>query len=56
MPYPVPAGDAIHVLESISTFAGVEPATLAGLARAAVCRRYQPGEIVFLEGDPCAGL
>jgi len=37
-------------------FAGLAEGELAFLAKRAVPRRYTPGEIVFGEGEPCAGL
>jgi len=37
-------------------FASLSEETLAALAQAATPRRYARGQIVFLEGEPCAGL
>lgn len=44
------------VLSAVPYFAALDSATLEVMARAAVRREYEPGEVVFLEGDPCAGL
>ncbi len=56
MPDTSAARDTLQVLAAIPSFAGVEAETLAALARAASRRSYEPGEIVFLEGEPCGGL
>lgn len=49
-----PFGD--HPLASVPYFGRLSPETLEAIARGAVPRRYAPGEVVFLEGEPCAGL
>jgi CRP/FNR family cyclic AMP-dependent transcriptional regulator len=56
MPDSSPANDALSMLAAMPTFSAVEEDTLAALARAASRHSYGPGEIVFLEGEPCAGL
>jgi CRP/FNR family transcriptional regulator len=52
--------DAIHgaarVLSAVPYFAGLDATALETVARAAIRRDYDPGQVVFLEGDPCAGL
>ena len=52
----VPAGAAAKVLKSVPYFAELDETTLAALARAAVSRSFSAGQVVFLEGEPCAGL
>jgi CRP/FNR family transcriptional regulator len=37
-------------------FAELDLATLEAVARAAIRREYESGQVVFLEGEPCAGL
>jgi CRP-like cAMP-binding protein len=37
-------------------FAGLDQATMEAIVAAAIRRSYERDEIVFLEGDPCAGL
>ena len=44
------------LLAAIPTFAGLDATTLEAVAQVAILRRYGAGEIVFLEGEPCAGL
>jgi CRP-like cAMP-binding protein len=48
--------DAISVLSAVPYFAEAEATTLLGVAQAAICRHYEGGEMVFLEGERCAGL
>lgn len=43
-------------LRRIPYFAHVADAQLALLAQHAICRTFAPGESIFLEGDPSAGL
>lgn len=45
-----------ELLRSISYFSGLDEATLGALARVAVRRRYEAGQMIFVEGEPCAGL
>lgn len=47
---------AIEALGKVPYFQGLSPGTLQAIARSAFGRRYEADEIVFLEGDPCAGL
>ena len=46
----------LELLRSISYFSGLDEATLNALARVAVRRRYDAGQMIFVEGEPCAGL
>ena len=48
--------EAKVALAAVSLFAGLESQDLARVARVAVRRRYEAGEAVFLEGEPCTGL
>ncbi len=50
------AQDRNVTLAQVPIFAGLSPAELAFLTLHAVVRHYGPGEMVFSEGDPCAGL
>ena len=45
-----------ELLRSIPYFASLDEDTLASIAATAVRRAYAPDEIIFLEGEPCAGL
>lgn len=47
---------AIKALTAIPYFAKLDPQVLHMIARAAARRAYEPSEVVFLEGEPCAGL
>jgi CRP-like cAMP-binding protein len=44
------------LLRQVPFFAGLSDDVLAALAAATVERRYARGQVLFLEGDPCAGL
>ncbi len=46
----------IQQLKTHSFFVGLPPATLQELAQTAVHRTYNPGEIIFLEGEQATGL
>lgn len=46
----------LQLLRSISYLSGLDEATLKALARVAVRRRYDAGQMIFVEGEPCAGL
>ncbi len=56
MPPPGEPHDAARVLRAVPAFAGLEPSTLEFVARKAIPRHYAAGEVLFLEGEPCAGL
>ena len=51
-----PHPDAIRFLSSHPAFAGVEKATVRTLASRCRAKSGQPGETLFLEGDPCRDL
>jgi CRP-like cAMP-binding protein len=44
------------VLEHIPLFASLSPSEIDALAARAVEKRFAPGQILFGEGEPCAGL
>jgi CRP/FNR family transcriptional regulator len=46
----------MQALSAVPYFTELDEVVLQGLARAAIQRRYSSGEMVFLEGEPCAGL
>ncbi len=48
--------DVNRVLRAVTSFTGLEPETLEFVAREAMPRPYAAGEVLFLEGEPCAGL
>ena len=48
--------EAAKRLAAVHYFATLDAAALDLAARAVVRRAYDPGEVVFLEGEPCAGL
>jgi CRP/FNR family transcriptional regulator len=48
--------EAMEALSSVSYFSGLEGPALRSVAHAAVRRDYQPDQIVFVEGETCAGL
>ena len=48
--------ERVSLLRSIPYFASLDEQTLASIAAAVMHRAYAPGEVIFLEGDPCAGL
>ncbi len=45
-----------RTLAKVPVFAGLTESELSFLAQRAVPRHYAPGEVVFAEGEPCAGL
>jgi CRP/FNR family transcriptional regulator, cyclic AMP receptor protein len=48
--------DHAKTLAKVQIFSGLTESELAFLAQHAVPRRFSPGETVFSEGEPCAGL
>jgi len=44
------------LLRSIPYFASLDEDALASIAALAARRTYSPDEVIFLEGEPCAGL
>jgi CRP/FNR family transcriptional regulator len=53
---PESSTDFRRTLAQVSIFSGLTDAELQFLAERAVPRRFAPGEMVFAEGEPCAGL
>lgn len=47
---------AVKVLSAVPYFAELDPLALEAIARAAIRREYEVDQVVFLEGDPSAGL
>lgn len=47
---------SIELVRSAPYFAHLDETALRAVAEGAIRRRYGEGEIIFLEGDPCAGL
>jgi CRP/FNR family cyclic AMP-dependent transcriptional regulator len=48
--------ETAELLSSIPYFAYLDEAALQAVAQAVLKRQYSKDEIIFLEGDPCAGL
>jgi CRP-like cAMP-binding protein len=44
------------IISSVPYFAGLDPDTLHDVQQAAIPRRYDPGQLVILEGEPSAGI
>ena len=53
---PVTPGESGRTLAKVAIFSGLTESELSFLAQRAVPRHYAPGEVVFAEGEPCAGL
>jgi CRP/FNR family transcriptional regulator len=53
---PDPLADYRETLAKVPIFSSLSPEGLGFLAQRAVPRHCSPGEIVFGEGEPCAGL
>ena len=54
---PMPSSENTRqVLAKVPIFSGLAPAEMDFLAKHAVSRAYDPGQIIFTEGDACAGL
>jgi CRP/FNR family transcriptional regulator len=51
-----PSSPTLDLLRRVPYFGGLPDEALAALARAAGSRRYSRGQVIFLEGEPCAGL
>jgi CRP/FNR family transcriptional regulator len=47
---------ATEILRRVQIFADLSETEIRFLAERSVPRNYQPGELLFHEGDPCAGL
>lgn len=48
--------DFSAILSRVPIFAELTPSQLSFLTQRIVVKQYAPGELVFAEGDPCAGL
>src|SRR3954470_11266425 len=48
--------DSSAILARVPVFAELTPAQLTFVTQRIVVKTYEPGEVVFAEGDPCAGL
>ena len=48
--------EAAQVFASVPAFVGCDAATLTAITQAAVQQHYDANQVVFLEGDPSAGL
>lgn len=48
--------EAAKVFASVPAFVGCDAATLTAITQAAVQKHYDANQVVFLEGDPSAGL
>ena len=48
--------ERITLLRALPYFASLDEDTLVTVAATAVHRTYAPDEVIFLEGEPCAGL
>jgi CRP-like cAMP-binding protein len=46
----------VEVLKNNGYFSGLEKKILEDLAQGTSLRRYERGEIIFWEGEPCSGL
>jgi CRP/FNR family transcriptional regulator len=56
-PEPSPSiRNRIELLRSLPYFRPLDEDTLASIAPLAVRRTYEPDAVIFLEGEPCAGL
>lgn len=51
-----PGPNYLEVLAKVPIFAGLTTADVRFLAQRAVAHTYSPGEMIFGEGEPCAGL
>lgn len=52
----MPSASTLQILKTTQLFAALDDAEFNSLAARAGARSYSPGEILFTEGDPCAGL
>jgi len=48
--------DYARTLARVQIFSGLTEAELNHLVKCVTPRRYSPGELIFCEGEPCAGL
>lgn len=47
---------AVDVLSKIPSFVVLDAITIEAIAQGALQRSYDVGQVVFIEGEPCAGL
>ena len=48
--------DAARLLKAVPYFSGMDAADLKLVAQSAIRRAYKAGQVILLEGEPCAGL
>ena len=48
--------DSSRILQQVSYFSNLDPATLKSVSQEAIPRTYDPDQVVFIEGEPCPGL
>lgn len=53
---PLAEQSALRALHQVPLFSGLTSEELGFLVQRAIVRQYQPGEVIFQEGDPCHGL
>lgn len=46
----------LHLIRSVPYFTGLDDESLDTIGRNLMHRNYSPDEVVFVEGEPCAGL
>jgi len=51
-----PASHALEILRRVQIFGGLTETELQFLAERAAPRNYRKGGLLFMEGNPCAGL
>lgn len=56
MPEETSARSAVKVLSAVPYLASLDTVTLDTIARTAIRRIYEPGQVIFMEGESCAGL
>lgn len=47
---------AAQALRAVPYFGRLDAAALEAVSQSAVSRQFEPGAVLFLEGDPCAGM
>lgn len=47
---------ALKILSAVPYFSGLDSDTLTAVARTAIRRKFAPGQVVLIEGQPAAGL
>ena len=51
-----PTTHALPILSKVPIFSGLEENELGFLVKHTVARHYSAGQIIFGEGEPCAGM